>query len=612
MQDYNLQDDQLRRNRLVRSLALVLGFVFLVLIFRLGYLQISLYEYHHRLSDNNRLRLKIKEAPRGLILDRKGRVLAQSRPSFHICIVWQDLVNAQSVRNNLLQIRNTDSSRVFDSTIIDETLLRARWRPFTPLSILDDASTGVVALIEERQLDLPGIVVLPELRREYPNGKLAAHALGYTSEIAENELETMQKQGYRLGNRIGIKGLEKVYESSLRGQEGKEFIEVNVHGRQIRKLAEMPNQEAISGSTLITTLDLDLQKVAQEAFSDSLSGALVALDPRNGDVYAILSSPGIDFNFFSLSREQRARAWQTVAFDKRRPLNDRSLIGLYEPASTFKTVVSLAGFLKGRIGPNYRGYRGCGGGYQFGRRYQKCWDPKGHGILDFFGAYRQSCDTYYYQLGLTLDMDPINSMARLLGLGERTGIDLAHERSGLLMDSLEYTRKFSRRGWRWSRGQILNLAIGQGQLVTPIQLAVMIASVAEGKHRYRPRLVSEIRDHIHNQVYKQKPIVNQELHIPDSVTLWMRQAMRQVVGPGGTGGRAGFLGVDIGGKTGSAENPHGKLTHALFVGVAPLEKPEIALAVVVENAGHGGSVAAPIAGKIFEAFFKMRPNGNAR
>lgn len=611
MQDWNLQDDQIHRNTMVFKLSAVLGTVLFLLVLRLGYLQIHLYEYHHRLSDNNRMRLKIREAPRGLILDRHGKVLAQSRPSFQICLVWQDMENPREVLANLLRIKRGDSTRVFDSAVIEETLNRARWRPFLALPILEDAEQSVVAMVEEHQLDLQGVVVQPELRREYPYGTLAAHALGYTSEITEKELEELEDLGYRQGSRIGVKGLEKVYESVLRGRDGKEFIEVNVHGRQLRSLSEMPSQEPISGHTLLTTLDLDLQKIAEEAFPESLSGALVAISPKNGDVYAILSSPRMDINVFSLSREERSKAWQEIAFDSRRPLNDRATIGLYEPGSTFKSVVSLAGFITGKVDPHYTGYRACHGGFQFGRRFQRCWEAKGHGHVDFFEGFRQSCDTYYYQVGLTLGMDAINRTARLLGLGEKTGIDLGYERSGLLMDSVEYTRKFGKRGWRWSRGQILNLAIGQGQLVTPLQLAVMAASIANGKVRYRPRLVSEVRTEDRSTVYKQAPIIAQNLNIPPHIVEWMREGFRQVIAPGGTGGRAAVMGIDVGGKTGSAENPHGDLTHALFIAAAPLNNPEIAIAIVVENAGHGGSVAAPIAGKVLNAFFHKDTSGTS-
>lgn len=610
MEDWNLQHDQLQRNHIVLKLLLVNGALILILVLRLYYIQVSQYDYHAQLSDQNRLRLEIDDAPRGIIFDRNGKILAQNRPSYQIAVIPKKMGNPEVVIKNLMRIKYPDSTSVFDTTEIREALEIGRWRPFKPIPILEDVGPEVVAIVEEHQLDLPGVVVQVESRREYPYGSALSHVLGYTSEIPEKDYPEYKEKGYRLGSRIGIKGLEKSYEEELRGRDGKRFVEVNVYGRSLRVLQDMPNQKPIPGRNLYTSIDIELQKFAEEIFPDSFNGSVVVLDPRNGEVLTMLSNPPIDGNIFALSKKLRNAGWQKLAFDSRRPLNDRSTIGLYEPGSTFKGVVSLSSFLNNTISPYYNGYTPCHGGFRFGRRYQKCWKPEGHGHTNFFEAFLHSCDTYYYQLGLQLGMEKINQTARLLGLGEKTGIDLPQERSGVLMDSVAYTKKFSARGWRWSRGQILNLAIGQGQLVTPIQLANMGAGLVSGENIYRPHLVIGYKKADQRKLVKITPQILHHIHTPKHITKDIREGLRRVVEPGGTGGRAAVTGIDVGGKTGSAENPHGEKTHALFVGMAPLENPEIVVAVVLENAGHGGSVAAPIAGEILKFYFKGKSNGN--
>ncbi|MBF0431699.1 MAG: penicillin-binding protein 2 [Fibrobacteria bacterium] len=610
MPDINLQDDQFFRNRAVFKITILIGIAFLILLARLFYLQIHLYQYHFRLSEENRVRLRILEAPRGLIMDRNGKTLARNRPSYQICILPTELKDKKKVFTNLMKIIDGDSVGVFDSAQVAYMMERGRWRRFQTLPILEDASMNVVALVEEHQLDLPGVVTIVEPRREYPYHTLAAHTIGYTAEISEQDYESYKARGYRLGNRIGVKGLEKKYESALRGVEGKKFVEVNVYGKEMGLLDNMPNKPAEPGNNLITTLDLELQMVAEQAVPDSFKGSVVAIDPRNGEVLVMLSSPRINGNIFSLSKNRRSQEWQKLAFDSNRPLNNRASIGIYDPGSTFKAIVSIAGFRAGKLMPDNFSFKPCNGGYQFGRRYQRCWKPSGHGRVNFYQAFKQSCDTYYYQAGLLLGMDAINESARMFGLGAKTGIDLVAERSGLLMDSLVYEKKFKRRGWKWTRGLILNLSIGQGQLVTPLQLANYTAGLGNGKVIYKPHLRKELTDGNGKNIKYFQPEILQYLDITQKEHSYVLEAMRQVVEePGGTGRRAAVPGVVVGGKSGSAENPQGDKTHALFIAVAPLYKPEIAIAVIMENVGHGGSVAAPIAGDVLRLYFKRKNRG---
>jgi penicillin-binding protein 2 len=461
------------------------------------------------------------------------------------------------------------------------------------------------------------VATILDSRRSYPFGSDAAHVLGYMDEIKESELvpnpsikKSSDSLPYLKGDRVGRKGLEKSYEAYFRGRDGVRYIKVNAFGKEMEVIDEMPQIKPVSGKNLITTLDMDLQCLAESLLADTVRGAVVVIDPRNGEVLVMASSPRMDANIFSLSKDKRSKAWAKLALDPAMPLNNRATVGGYEPASTFKGIVSMAGFQSGHIGPEEHMHKSCKGGYRFGNRFWRCWDPKGHGSLDMVNAFTESCDTYYYQVGLIIGMDIINKVAREFGFGQYTGIDLDDERSGELMDSARYTLKFKRRGWRWTRGLVLNLSIGQGQLVTPLQLANYAAGMGNGKVVYKPHLIKEIRDREGKTLIRYEPQILSKLELTDLQRQTMWKAMESVVNSArGTGGRARVPGVLVGGKTGSAENPHGGKTHALFVGVAPLYQPELAIAVVLENVGHGGTFAAPIAGEIFRHYFKRKMVG---
>jgi penicillin-binding protein 2 len=368
----------------------------------------------------------------------------------------------------------------------------------------------------------------------------------------------------------------------------------------------MPHREPRPGNSIYTTLDMNLQVLAESLLTGT-RGAVVALDPRNGEVLVMASSPQVDGNVFSLSRAHRAREWARLALDSARPLHNRAANGGYEPASTFKGVVSLAGFGAG-IDPAARMARACNGGYHFGNRRWRCWEEKGHGPTNALTAFMVSCDVYFYQVGLMVGMDRINSMAKRFGFGAKSGIDLEDERSGLLMDSTTYERMYGKRGWRWSRGLILNLSIGQGQIVTPLQLANYTAGMANGDFIYRPHFLREVRDPRGHLMHTVKPEVLHAVNLShEEHTLILKSLSEVVNGERGTGRRAKVPGVLVGGKSGSAENPHGDVTHALFVSAAPLDNPQIVVSVVLENAGGGGAKAAPIASALMKRYLIHDP-----
>ncbi len=610
----NRLDDPQYRTGAARALLFFLLAALVVLVLRLFYLQIIQGSYHESLSEQNSIRLQVVKAPRGLIYDRHGTIIARNRPSYQIAILPTELRKSEPILERILRFRDSTGHAIFDSAHVAWSLDRAKWRKFQPLVILEDAPFEIVSLIEEHQSDLPGIVTIVESRRAYPFGSAAGHMLGYMDEVKETEVTNLATtpasdtmRPYARGDRIGRKGLEKQYEAQFRGRDGLRYVKVNAFGKQIEVIDNMPQRDPEAGRNVYTTLDMKLQVLAESLLTDSVRGAVVAIDPRTGEILVLASSPRLDGNVFSLSREKRSKEWARLALDPARPLNNRAVSGGYEPASTFKGVVSLAGF-EGGIDPEGHMPRSCVGGYRFGNRTWRCWDHKGHGYTNAVSAFMQSCDVYYYQVGLMVGLGRINDVARRFGFGAKTGVDLDDERSGLLMDSAVYVERFSKRGWRWPRGMILNLSIGQGQIATPIQLANYAAGMANGHAIYRPHFLREVRDPKGHLILRAKTELLHDLKLsPAEHELIIKSLSEVVNGSHGTGSRAKVPGVWVGGKTGSAENPHGDLTHALFIGAAPLDNPRIAIAVVMENVGHGGSNAAPIAGAIMKRFFENAP-----
>jgi len=516
-----------------------------------------------------------------------------------------------SVFERLLKIKDSKGKRLLDSAMLSFSFERGRWQKFRFQRLIEDAAPEIVALFEEHSEELPGIEIIIESRRDYPFGMYGAHVFGYTSEISEQELELPENAHYVMGDRIGKKGLELSYEQEFRGNNGLRFVEVNAMGREMGIVEGMPFIAPISGNSIVTTLDWRLQGVAENAIPEGLKGAIVAVNPQNGEIFAMVSRPPLDPNIFSLEKRELHKAWASVALDTAKPLTNRAISGLYPPASVFKVVTAAAG-LESNTLSEYTRYKSCGGGLRFGNRYAKCWLARGHGVLNVVGALRESCDVFFYQAGLDMGSERIGDMGRRLGLGSKLGVDIPNERSGLLIDSASYEKWFEKKGWKWSAGEILNIAIGQGALlVTPLQQTVMVGTLASGKGLYRPHFLKEIVSPEGEIIKKIEPEKIGEGKVSERTRNIILKGLYEVVNaPNGTGRRAIVPGVKVGGKTGSAENPHGDKTHAWFVAVAPLDNPEIAVGVVLENAGGGGAMAAPIAQKILDAYFNPATSTN--
>jgi penicillin-binding protein 2 len=566
----------------------------------LGLLRLQVLQHDEllRLADQNRIRLDVIRAPRGAIRDRSGRILADNQPSFDIVFRPAPIESTLRVRavvasdwlarvsGAILGDSNDVKRRVQEANRTGETAVLRRAAPY-----------AVMAAVEESRSDLAGLDVQVAPMRRYPAGTLAAQLLGYAGEINDRELQDFADKGYGLGDLIGKTGVERRYEDVLRGQDGAEFVVVNAMGKRVTTLEEGPPRLPVPGHDVTLTIDLTVQHALEEAMARVERGAAVVLDPRDGSVLAMVSKPEFDPNEFS--RGISFSRWKELNSNGAFPLLNRATQSAYPPGSTFKIVCMLAALKTGEAEPDTHMPTTCTGGYFFGGRRFACWEHRGHGSLDLVEALQHSCDVYFYQLGLHLGIDPIQQMARAVGLGERTGIDLPSEAKGLVPTSQYYNQHFHT--GHWPRGVLLNLGIGQGELLaTPVQLATMTAVVAGNGHAVRPHVVQSIQGQEGFRIERPlEPGVVTDRGNWETVHL----AMHKVTLPGGTANASRSVpGMNVAGKTGTAQNPHGN-DHALFVCFAPLEAPTIAMAIVAENSGHGSEVAAPIAGALLKKLF---------
>jgi len=570
-------------------------FGFALVVVGLLRLQVVDHEKYLELSKENRVRLEVLRAPRGAIYDRNGELLADSAPSFSIMF---RPFPAESTQLGRLTQGPAWTERVAALAGVDieevQREVTAANRSGKSGVIRRDAPFAVLAAVEESRAELPGIEILVEPLRRYPNGNLASHLLGYAGEVNDAEVDSLGAAGYRPGDLIGRSGIERRYEEFLRGRDGAEYVVVNAMGKRVSTLSEEPPRPPVGGHDLVLTLDLRVQRAMEDAMANVARGAAVALDPRDGSILGLVSRPAFDPNEFShgLSWER----WEEISGAGSNPMLNRAIQGAYPPGSTFKIVTMLAALRAGIAKPATR-LQPCPGYYEFGGRRFGCWKSTGHGSLDFIEALQHSCDVYFYQLGPRLGLPRLEATAREFGLGERTGVDLPQERRGLIPGTSWYDRRWG--AGRWRKGLLLNLAIGQGELLlTPLQLALLTAEAANGGRALRPHVVKQVRGE--PQFRPERPLqpgVQAEPATWDAV----HQALERVV-DAGTATLARVPGLRVAGKTGTAQNPHGD-DHALFVCYAPVEAPTIALALVVENSGHGGSVAAPLAGQILSRLF---------
>lgn len=597
-----------RRTILISSI--VVGLAFAILLGRLWYLQLLQGEHFRSLSENNRIRLVDVPPSRGLIYDCKGRLLAENRPAFALAVVPEDVADWDELGTRLEKLVG----------ITPEELAKARevaaqQPPFKPVRLRSHLDREQLAVLETFRYELPGIKVLVEYRRAYLNAKETSHVIGYLGEINQQELAEAPRALYRIGDYVGRYGLEKSRERVLHGRRGARQVEVDAMGRELKLLDEV---DPVPGHNLTLTIDLKLQKAAAAALGDEV-GAVVALDPRNGQVYCLYSAPSFDQNYFITGMSNRL--WEILANDPYHPLKNRAISGLYPPGSTYKIITAAAGLSEGVVTPQTTIL--CPGEIAFGRRTYKCWALKkgGHGNVSLHRAIRESCDVYFYRVGLRLGVDRLAKYARAFGLGSLTGVPLPSESAGLVPDSEWKKRRF---GEPWQDGETLSLAIGQGfNLTTPIQLARMVAVVANRGRLVTPTLVKAVSAADGSDPVPEPPAVSTRVPVsPQNLELVHQGLVAVVNEPGGTASVARLPGILVAGKTGSAQVvglKHAKAfgreenlpwkyrDHALFVCYAPADNPTIAMAVVVEHGLHGGSAAAPVARKVLEAYFNLPP-----
>jgi len=603
--DINKQDGAPELRRRSRFLYILLGIAFLGLLSRLAFLQVMQGERYTFLSENNRIRIKRVPGTRGMIFDRQGQLLVDSRPSFDLIFVPEDSESPENTLRLLARYLQRDEHELLKT--FEENKSRAA---FDELVIGRDIDWPSMVAVETHQLDLPGVTLRARPRRSYADGPMAAHVLGYLGEINPKQLKVLKDEGYVIGDEIGQYGLERRWEELLRGQSGGQQVEVDALGRRVRVLHEVTD---VPGYTVHLTLDRQLQEAAYEALKDK-QGTIVALDVRSGAILALASTPAFDPNAFA--RGIKSDEWSGLIKDQLRPLSNRAIQGQYPPGSTFKIIMSIAGLEEGVIQPE--SFIQDPGFYTFGNRSFRDWKKGGHGAVNLHKAIVESCDTYFYQLGPKLGVDRIAKWAHAFGLGEKTGVVLDDEK-GVTIPDTEWNRKRFRQPW--FPGETVSVAIGQGYVtVTPLQLANMVAAVANGGKLYRPYLVSKVESVDGATVREYGPEVIRTIELKADTLKRVHEALSDVVnGAGGTGGAARSQIVQIAGKTGTAQVVEMKggyvkteqlayfsRDHAWFVSYAPVDNPQIAIAVLVEHGGHGGDAAAPMAKKVFEKYMEKQ------
>lgn len=571
----------------------LVGLIAGILILRLFYLQVISFAYYRQVSDENRVRLVSVPAPRGLIWDRNGKKMVTNRPSYALSLDPSQARDVKSVVSRISQILNLDENFLQEKA-------KAGWvNKYTRIKLMKDLDFKTVCILEERNEELPGVSCQVEEVRSYPPLYWAGHLFGYVGEVSQKEMDDSREKGLTLGSNIGKDGLEKEYDEVLRGEDGMNFLEVSANGRIIGPLKDKKPLRYAVGSDLVLTIDSDLQVEAESALSEYAAGAVVALDPQSGEVLTLVSKPGFDPNQFCSFLDEET--WGSLVNDPSHPLLNRAIQGAYPPGSTYKLLTAGAA-LESKVATRNTTFQPCNGGYLFGSRVFKCWLPKGHGRLDLIQALAQSCDVYFYQLSLRLGLDRWSFYARQCGLDKRYKIDLPDEIAGMIPDRAYYQRKFGQ--GEWIKNLVINLGIGQGEVLsTPLDLAVFYSALVNGGTVYRPHVLKEMRSVDGRTTPKGKTILS---HLPFSYSTLeiLKEGLVQAVNsPNGTGGLARIQDILVGGKTGTAQNPHGK-EHAWFVGFAPADHPKIVVVVLIEKAGHGGTYAAPVARRIIERYLK--------
>ncbi|MFH0814008.1 MAG: penicillin-binding protein 2 [Pseudomonadota bacterium] len=592
---------------LSQRLAIVYYFIFigfLIIFFRIWDLQILKGDYYYDLSENNRIKIQEIIAPRGIVYDRNGTMLANNTPSFDISLLHQGIGCSQKILPLLSQILQIGPEEINRKMNESKQLPR-----FRPIKIKMDVSRRELSLVEFFKLDLPNVVIEVFPKRTYPLGKGLAHVIGYLGKVNEFELRLPEYAGYNPGDIIGKSGIEKAFGGELKGRSGWLQFEVDAVGRKKKVLSSV---NPLPGKNLYLTIDSKLQDFTDTVLGENV-GTAIAMDPNSGEILAFVSHPSFDPNLFS--RGISLKNWCALRNDPFHPLINRGVQGLYPPGSIFKIVTAIAGLEEGKITPETTIF--CNGSYWFGNRAYRCWKEGGHGGVNLYQAIEQSCDTYFYRVGQLVGIDSLAYYAKLFGLGSVTGLVLKDEKSGLVPT----------RGWKlkrfkvpWQEGETLSAAIGQSFVsATPLQILRLVSSIATKGKVVIPRLVKKIENSngvvlkkFHPEYVSRVPVSSRSVGV-------VAESLRRVIqSPCGTGKIARIGGVELAGKTGTAQVvslPFCKKTgapfhlrdHAWFVAYAPFESPRISVVVLVEHGGGGSATAGPIAREIINFYLNKSP-----
>ena len=571
--------------------------IFAVLIGRMAYLQLYKGDYYYRLSEGNRIRAVKILAPRGIIYDCNGEELVKNEPGFVVSLLRTNKKPDMAVINKLAGIIEVPPEQILEKIKQNED-------SYEPIRIKSNLSAAMVTKIEERSEELRGILLELQSIRKYVNNELAVHVLGYVGEVSEYEISKDQNTDLKVGSIVGKFGLERFYDNYLRGTDGSYREEVDVAGRVVQTLDELPPKP---GQGLVLTVDGKLQREAEKIVDEHLkylrssgfapnanAAAIIAIDPRNGAIKALVSRPGFNPNLFVNGIS--SKDWQAINDNPFDPMSNKVISGEYPPGSTFKIVTGSAALETGKVTPQEMIF-------DSGKHWLI---PMGNaegealGWLNFHKALAASDNVYFYEMGNRVGIDALKKYAALFGFGKTTGIDLFGETEGIIA-SPEYKMKVFDEDWYL--GDTFNAAIGQGfNLATPIQLAVMLSAVANNGDIYRPHLVDKIVNDDGSVIKEIKPEKIGRLPVSAETLELLQSALKAVAQEGGTAAQMANLSVPVAGKTGTAENPHGK-DHGLFVGYAPADNPNLVVVAVIDQGGFGSVSAAPIVQRIFEYIF---------
>jgi penicillin-binding protein 2 len=604
--------DQVSVETLNRRLLLVTIFIFVVfamLVLRLWFLQGINGQKYRKQSESNRTHLQKLTPYRGRILDRNGELLVSNLPAYDLYINPEDIQDEEQLLKDLKRLINLDPEEV-------RKKIKTESGKYTLQSVLikKNMSWEELAKIEVNRFNMPG--VNPPQRsyqRSYLYGDFGAHVIGYLGEISEKELAGDKYPDSDPGDFIGKYGVEGRWQKELSGAKGDEQVEVDAAGRRLQVISKTA---PVSGQNISLTIDKKLQSSAEAMLKDK-TGSIVAMDPSNGEILAMASSPSFNPNLFITGIDKTE--WKRLTTGTDYPLQNRALSGQYPPGSVFKIVMALAGLEEGVISPEESVL--CTGSYPFGNRDYHCWKSGGHGMVNLHRALRESCDVYFYKLGRKLGIEKIAYYARMCGLGQKTEIVLESEKAGLIPDN-EW--KLKRYGVAWQPGETISTSIGQSfVLVTPLQVARLISVIFNGGKVYQPNVVKWIG----NDKTQSKPVLLGELKVDRRNLELIKNGLIAVVNePGGTGSSARIKGVTVAGKTGTAQvvtlekekelrskngSADSHKDHAWFVGIAPAENPKIAVAVIIEHGGHGGSAAAPFARDLIKNYLGIDQQNQA-